>query len=66
VRGGARPGTGPKPAAGAPRRLLLSLRVSEDEMGWLASRGAPAEVVRELIAAEREREREGDDGRVRG
>jgi hypothetical protein len=40
--------------------------VSEDEMGWLASRGAPAEVVRELIAAEREREREGDDGRVRG
>jgi hypothetical protein len=29
------------------------------------SRGTPAEVVRELIAAEREREREGDDGRMR-
>jgi hypothetical protein len=63
--GGKRPNSGPKPRAGAPRRLLLSLRLSEDEMGWLVSRGTPAEVVRELIAAEREREREGDDGRMR-
>lgn len=58
TRGGARPGSGPKPRAGAPRTLLLSLRVSEDEMGWLVARGAPAEVVRELIAAERRREAE--------
>lgn len=58
TRGGARPGSGPKPRAGAPRTLLLSLRVSEDEMGWLVARGAPAEVGRELIAAERRREAE--------
>jgi hypothetical protein len=32
------------------------LRLSEDEMGWLVGRGAPAEVVRDLIAAERRRE----------
>jgi hypothetical protein len=54
--GGKRPNSGPKPRAGAPRRLLLSLRLSEDEMGWLVGRGAPAEVVRDLIAAERRRE----------
>jgi hypothetical protein len=38
----------------------LSLRVSEDEMGWLVARGAPADVVRGLIAAERHREAEMD------
>lgn len=44
----------------APRSQLVSVRLTEDEHGWLVARGAPAEVVRGLIEAERLRESEGE------
>jgi hypothetical protein len=55
TRGGSRPGAGRKPQPDA-LTARVTVRLREDDLGWLASRGAPGEVLRELIADERDRE----------
>lgn len=60
-RGGRRPGSGPKPAAGVPRAHRVMVRLTDDERGWLVARAeeqgvSVGEALRELISGERGRE----------